>query len=99
MIEEAEIVYLSSATLWEWSIKIGIGKFEGNIIELARNIQASGIKELPVKVEHTIELQGLATHHKGPFDRMLIAQVISESLQLVTHDTVLTLYTSLVTLV
>jgi len=99
LIEEADTVYVSSATLWELAIKIGIGKFEGNIKELAENIQASGFEELPVKVSHTIELPGLAAYHKDPFDRMLIAQAISEPLQLVTHDAVLTHYTPLVTLV
>jgi PIN domain nuclease of toxin-antitoxin system len=99
IIEEAETVYVSSATLWELAIKIGIGKFEGNINDLARNIQASGFEELPVKVAHTIALPGLASHHKDPFDRMLIAQAISEPLQLITHDAVLTHYTPLVSLV
>ncbi len=99
MIEEAETVYVSSATLWELAIKIGIGKFEGNIDDLAINIQASGFEELPVKVAHTIALPQLAPYHKDPFDRMLIAQAISEPLQLLTHDAILTRYTPLVMLV
>jgi len=99
IIKEAETVYISSATLWEIAIKIGIGKFDGNINDLARSIQASGFEELPVKVAHTIELPGLATFHKDPFDRMLIAQAISEPLQLITHDVTLAKYTPLVVLV
>lgn len=99
MIEEAETVYISSATLWEVAIKIGIGKFEGNLDDLARNIQASGFDELPVKIAHTIELPRLVSYHKDPFDRMLIAQAISEPLQLVTHDATLANYTPLVVLV
>lgn len=99
MIEDAETVYVSSATLWELAIKTGIGKFEGNINDLARTIQASGFEELPVKVSHTVVLPGLPPHHKDPFDRMLIAQAISEPLQLITHDAVLTHYTPLVSLV
>lgn len=99
MIEEAETVYISSATLWEVAIKIGIGKFEGNLDDLARNIKTSGFEELPIRVAHTIELSRLAPYHKDPFDRMLIAQAVSEPLQLVTHDATLTNYTPLVVLV
>lgn len=98
-IEEAEAVYVSSATLWELAIKIGIGKFDGDLIDLARNIQASGFEELPVKVIHAIELPKLVSYHKDPFDRMLIAQAISEPLQLITHDVTLAKYTPLVVLV
>jgi len=99
IIEEAETVYISSATLWEIAVKIGIGKFEGNLNDLTRNIKASGFEELSVKVAHTLELPGLALHHKDPFDRMLIAQAISEPLQLITHDAILVKYTPLVILV
>ncbi len=99
IIEAAETVYISSATLWELAIKIGIGKFEGNLTDLARNIQASGFEELPVKVAHTIALPTLASHHKDPFDRMLISQAVSEPLQLITHDVTLAKYTHLVDLV
>lgn len=99
IIAEAETVYISSASLWELAIKIGIGKFEGNLNDLATNIQASGFEELPVKVAHTIVLPRLASHHKDPFDRMLIAQAVSEPLQLVTHDATLANYSPLVVLI
>jgi PIN domain nuclease of toxin-antitoxin system len=99
MIQEAETVHVSSVTIWELAIKIAIGKFEGNLNDLAKNIQASGFIELPIRVAHTIELPGLATFHKDPFDRMLIAQAISEPLQLITHDVTLAKYTPLVVLV
>ena len=98
-IAEADTVFISAATLWELAIKIGIGKFEGNLIDLAKNISASGFEELPVKVSHTVTLQGLHSHHKDPFDRILVAQAVSEPLQFITHDTTLTSYTPLVVLV
>lgn len=41
---------------------------------------------LPVRAEHIAELYGLATHHRDPFDRMLIAQAASEELVLITAD-------------
>jgi PIN domain nuclease of toxin-antitoxin system len=38
-------------------------------------------------------------HHRDPFDRMLIAQAVSEPLHLLTHDSALRAYSDLVTLV
>ena len=99
LIENAGVVYVSSATLWELAIKIGIGKFEGSLVDLSANIIASGFEPLPVTIEHTLALPGLANHHKDPFDRMLIAQAVSEPLHLITHDDALMLYTPLVILV
>lgn len=98
LIEDAETVYVSSATLWELAIKIGIGKLEGSLTDLADNIPASGFGSLPITNEHIMALSGLANHHKDPFDRMLIAQAIAEPLHLLTHDETLAQYTPLVIL-
>lgn len=98
LIEEAESVYVSTASLWELAIKIGIGKFEGNLADLTKNILASGFEPLPITPEHTLALPGLANHHRDPFDRMLVAQTITEPLHLITHDSMLLKYTPLVIL-
>ncbi len=96
MIREAETVYISSATLWEAVIKIGLGKLEADPAELVTGIRESGFEPLPITPEHALALTGLANHHKDPFDRMLIAQAISEPLRLVTMDRVLSAYSELV---
>jgi len=96
MIQEAETVYISSATLWEAVIKIGLGKLEADPAELVAGIRASGFEPLPITPEHALALPGLANHHKDPFDRMLIAQAISEPLRLVTMDGFLSAYSELV---
>jgi len=96
MIQEAETVYISSATLWEAVIKIGLGKLEADPAELVTGISESGFEPLPITPEHALALTGLANHHKDPFDRMLIAQAISEPLRLVTMDAVLSAYSELV---
>jgi PIN domain nuclease of toxin-antitoxin system len=41
----------------------------------------------------------LPLHHRDPFDRMLVAQAISEPLRLLTHDKALKDYSDLVVLV
>jgi len=96
MIREAETVYTSSATLWEAVIKIGLRKLEADPAELVTGIRESGFEPLPITPEHTLALPRLANHHKDPFDRMLIAQAISEPLRLLTMDGVLSAYSDLV---
>ena len=96
LIEDAGVVYVSSVSLWELAIKMGIGKFEGNLVDLAATIIASGFEPLPITIEHTLALPELANHHRDPFDRMLVAQAVSEPLHLITHDSTLALYTPLV---
>ena len=96
MIREAETVYISSATLWEAVIKIGLGKLEADPAELVTGIRESGFEPLPITPEHALALTRLANHHKDPFDRILIAQAISEPLRLVTMDGVLSAFSELV---
>jgi PIN domain nuclease of toxin-antitoxin system len=96
MIETAEAVFISSASLWESAIKSGMGKLDVNQEELVSGIRESGFEELPVRSEHTVSLLRLANHHKDPFDRMLLAQALSEPLHLLTADSILARYSDLV---
>ena len=41
---------------------------------------------LPLTIAHTIAFQTVPLLHGDPFDRMLVAQSLAESLRLVTHD-------------
>ena len=98
-IESATEVYVSSASLWEAAIKIGIGKLDADITELAAHISLSGFIELPVIAKHSIQLARLPELHRDPFDRMLIAQAMCEPLRLITADQQLVSYSELVDLV
>jgi len=99
MIETAETVFISSASLWESAIKSGMGKLDVNQQELVSGIRESGFVELPVRSEHTVALIRLDNHHKDPFDRMLLAQALSEPLYLLTADSILARYSELVIVV
>ena len=99
MIEDAETVYISSASLWEAIIKIGLGKLQAVPSELLAGIHGSGFEELPIRSEHTLAVFDLDSHHKDPFDRMLVAQAITEPLHLLTVDSILASYSSLVIVV
>lgn len=96
IITDAESVYVSAASLWESVIKISLGKLEAELAELAAGIRESGFEPLPITPEHTLALTQLANLHKDPFDRMLLAQSLSEPLRLLTADSQLPPYSELV---
>jgi PIN domain nuclease of toxin-antitoxin system len=99
LIAEADEVVVSAASIWEAAIKAGIGKLDVSAENLVAGISASGFTELPVRASHGARVQSLPHHHRDPFDRLLIAQAISEPLQLITADALLRQYSELVTVV
>lgn len=97
IISAAE-VFVSSASIWEASIKTGLGKLDADVSRLVSEITASGFLELPVTPRHAAVVGGLPNVHRDPFDRMLIAQAMIESVRLLTADSLLGQYTDLVEL-
>jgi len=96
MITEADEVFVSSASIWEASIKAGLGKLDVDVNLLVTEIDASGFKELPVRAVHAALIRDLPDIHRDPFDRLLVAQALSEPLRLLTADGHLAAYTDLV---
>jgi PIN domain nuclease of toxin-antitoxin system len=78
-------VFVSVATVWEIAIKRASGKlvFAAPIVE---TIERLGFELLPITGAHAEHAGALPRHHGDPFDRLLIAQAILESLVLGTHD-------------
>ncbi len=99
MMEAAEQVYVSAASIWEIAIKARLGKIEASAVDLVGAIEASGFLELPVRAVHAIRVADLPLHHTDPFDRLLVSQAMVEPLRLLTVDTVLCQYGDLVALV
>jgi PIN domain nuclease of toxin-antitoxin system len=92
----AERVFVSSASLWEVAIKARLGKIDADPQELFHQIQINGFHELPVWSKHALVVAGLPLHHSDPFDRLLIAQAMTEPLHLLTDDPQLKQYSDLV---
>jgi PIN domain nuclease of toxin-antitoxin system len=90
LIEDAANVKLvSPAAYWELAIKIGLGKYtltESYDDFIQHAIIDSGFHILPVEPRHTAVLMALPLHHKDPFDRLMIAQVMVEGIPLVSLD-------------
>ena len=78
-------ILVSAATIWEIVIKKGIGKLDapGDLDEALRDC---GFASLPVTVQHALAVGSLPSHHRDPFDRMLVAQAIAEGLTVVSRD-------------
>src|SRR3990167_6787846 len=92
IITEADFVYISSVSIWEAAIKIQLGKLNANIQELVEAIETEGFTELPLLSKQAAIVTELPLIHRDPFDRMLIAQAISEPLRLLTPDEILKEY-------
>jgi PIN domain nuclease of toxin-antitoxin system len=99
MIQQADTVFVSSVSLWEASIKATAGKLPVEPARLQSQALAAGFEPLSVTWTHALALHGLPPLHRDPFDRMLIAQAISEPLHFLTHDAALAAYSDLVTVV
>jgi PIN domain nuclease of toxin-antitoxin system len=86
--DEHELVF-SLVSLWEIAIKIKTGKLNtiGSSVAYIRDeMNAYGIELLPIRYEHILQLESLPAHHSDPFDRLLIAQAITESIPILTGD-------------
>ena len=82
-------VLLSAATLWEIAIKTGLGKLTLSVPYrewMNRAIADLGATVLPITVEYADMQSTLPSHHRDPFDRMLIAQAIVEKISLVANE-------------
>lgn len=86
---------VSVASCWEIAIKVGLGKLdlgESSRSFLPREIARNNFELLPVSLDHATMVEGLAGHHRDPFDRLLIAQAIVDRLSLVSADAVFDQY-------
>ena len=96
VIENASVVYVSSASIWEAAIKSRLGKLNVVMADLVSAISESGFEELPISAYHAAQVYSLPDIHHDPFDRLLIAQSISEPLRFLTADKILQQYSELV---
>ena len=98
-IVDTSEVYVSAATLWEISIKVALGKLKADVNEVLAAVPTAGLRLLPITGEHAARVARLPPHHKDPFDRMLVAQAVTEPMILLTNDKALAPYGDLVQLV
>jgi PIN domain nuclease of toxin-antitoxin system len=86
---------LSVASCWEIAIKAGLGKLklgEPSSTFVPNAMAKAGIEELQISVDHATAVESLPMHHRDPFDRLIVAQAIAQSLSLVSADPLLDAY-------
>jgi PIN domain nuclease of toxin-antitoxin system len=80
---------------WEIVIKAGLGKLklgEPSASFLSREITGNNFELLPISLDHGTAVETLPLHHRDPFDRLLVAQALVDSLPLVSADAPFDLY-------
>ena len=87
-------VWISTASIWEIAIKHSLGRGDMPIsgLDALRYFSESGYRQLPIEAEHAVAVGDLPAHHNDPFDRILVAQALVEPMRLMTHDTLVALY-------
>ncbi len=88
---------LSVASAWEMQIKLQLDKLKltlplSELFESQR--QTNHLEILPILLPHVVALQQLPTHHKDPFDRLLIAQAAVEDVVILSNDPMFPKYTN-----
>ena len=80
---------LSVASLWEMAIKVSLGKltlFAPFADLIPSQLNLNGIGLLNIGIDHVSLLATLPFHHRDPFDRLLIAQALTEKIPVVSID-------------
>ena len=94
-------VLVSSASIWEIAIKHAVRRntlpFSG--ADAASYCTQAGYRLIDIRHAHAAAVESLPALHNDPFDRMLIAQAMTEPLRLVTHDRAVAAYDKSILLV
>jgi len=86
--EPANTVWVSVASLWEITIKHSLGRGDMPIsgAQAKAWFEQSGYRLLNIEAAHVLGVADLPALHNDPFDRLLVAQALTEPLRLITHD-------------
>jgi len=94
LLDASNTLFFSAASIWEIVIKRGLGRddFKVDPQRLRKQLVINGYEEIAVSSDHAIAVDILASLHKDPFDRILIAQARSEGMLLMTSDILISQY-------
>lgn len=86
--------HLSIVSLWEIAVKVSLGKLNLHVpfAKLQSLVAQNEFHLLPVSVDDTAVITTLPFHHRDPFDRMLVAQAMTNKLTILTKDGSIPLY-------
>jgi PIN domain nuclease of toxin-antitoxin system len=87
--DPSNIKFISTVSIWEMTIKQGNGKLSLETTAASyvqQKLVLDGFQLLTIEISHLESLASLPMHHNDPFDRLLIAQAISENFMLASCD-------------
>jgi PIN domain nuclease of toxin-antitoxin system len=96
LIEDADNnLYLSTASIWEIAIKISLGKLSmptpfANFV--GQQLLTNAIETLEIRITHAEIVTRLPFQHRDPFDRLIIAQSLSEDITIIGRDAIFDAY-------
>ncbi len=101
--DPANEVFVSAVCVWEIAIKHALSRGAANDMPISGHealsyFRAAGYESLDVSPEHAAGVERLPRLHADPFDRLLVAQALSEPLRLITRDKAVAAYSDTVIL-
>jgi len=89
MIDSPESCFISIASIWEASIKMGLGKLKLPYdlkADLPGLLDENGFVLLPIELDDALGVDDLPPHHGDPFDRIMVIQAMRRSLRVISRD-------------
>jgi PIN domain nuclease of toxin-antitoxin system len=88
LIDPANEVWVSAVSVWEIAIKHGLGRGDMPVSgeQALGYFRQAGYRLLAISPDHAAAVGGLPPLHADPFDRLLVAQALTEPFRLLTAD-------------
>jgi PIN domain nuclease of toxin-antitoxin system len=89
--DKSNVIYISSASFWEMTIKQGLGRLTlpHNLLE---TVATEHFKILPIMPEECLGVADLPMLHADPLDRLLVIQAKLHDLIIITRDKIISEY-------
>ncbi|WP_311029452.1 type II toxin-antitoxin system VapC family toxin [Mesorhizobium koreense] len=95
IVEDNNEIAVSAASIWEIAIKHQLGRMDAPPLsgyEAITEFESAGFDLLNVTPAHAALVERLPPLHADPFDRLMLAQAITEDMRFVTYDRQLSRY-------
>lgn len=92
---EGTNIFLSVASLWEMAIKVSLGKLEVPLPFaefMQEQMRTNNILLYEIQMAHIGLVTTLPFHHRDPFDRLIIAQSLTDQIPIIGKDDIFDAY-------
>lgn len=95
LLDEENSAAVSVVSIWEIAIKRarrGARAMPVTALEAQASFEQSGYSLLSIHAKHAAACETMPQIHSDPFDRLLVAQALTEPLRLITSDRIVGSY-------